>query len=340
MEALRPDRFPERLKWLLMASAPVALFFLSFSVGRYPIEAGDLVVAVYHRLFAPSRIVDGRMATVLFNIRLPRVLSVMLVGAGLSVAGASYQGLFKNPIVSPDILGASAGAGLGAALGLLLGLNLVAIQLFALVSGIVAVLLTVLVNRTLSRDPLLGLVLGGIMISTLCSSFTSCAKLIADSDGRLPAITFWLMGGFHAMTRSKLLSILAPISLSLGILYAMSWKLNVLSFGEDEARSLGVEPRRVRLAVILAATLITASSVSVAGMVGWVGLVIPHLGRAIVGADYRALSPASALLGASYLLIVDDVVRNAASVEIPIGILTAILGVPFFLVIYRSSSRR
>ena len=332
----RPRLLPRGLKWSLMAAAPVVLFFLSFAIGRYPIGAGELAAAVWRRILDLSPIADGRMATVLFNIRLPRVLAVMLVGAGLSVAGAAYQGLFKNPIVSPDILGASAGAGFGAALGLLLGLGLGAIQALALVGGIAAVL----VNRTLSRAPLLGLVLGGIMVSTLCSAFTSCTKLVADSDGRLPAITFWLMGGFHAMTRSKLLAILAPISLSLGVLYAMGWRLNVLSFGEDEARSLGVDPRRVRFAVILAATLITASSVSVAGMVGWVGLVIPHLGRALVGADFRALLPASALLGASYLLVVDDVVRNAASVEIPIGILTAILGVPFFLAVYRASSRR
>ena len=336
----RPRLLPRGLKWSWMSAAPVVLFFLSFAIGRYPIGAGELAAAVWHRILDPSLIADGRMATVLFNIRLPRVLAVMLVGAGLSVAGAAYQGLFKNPIVSPDILGASAGAGFGAALGLLLGLGLGAIQALALVGGIAAVLFTVLVNRTLSRDPLLGLVLGGIMVSTLCSAFTSCTKLVADSDGRLPAITFWLMGGFHAMTRSKLLAILAPISLSLGVLYAMGWRLNVLSFGEDEARSLGVDPRRVRFAVILAATLITASSVSVAGMVGWVGLVIPHLGRALVGADFRALLPASALLGASYLLVVDDVVRNAASVEIPIGILTAVLGVPFFLAVYRASSRR
>lgn len=340
MDRPRPELLPRRLMWPLMTAAPIILFFVSFAVGRYPLEAEELIAAVFYRIFDPSRIVDGRMATVLFNIRLPRVLAVMLVGAGLSVSGAAYQGLFRNPIVSPDILGASAGAGFSAALGLLLGLGLGTIQFFALTGGIAAVLFTLLVNKTLSRDPLLGLVLGGIMVSTLCSAFTSCAKLIADSDGRLPAITFWLMGGFHAMTRSKFLSILAPITLSLGVLYAMSWRLNVLSFGEDEARSLGVEPGRVRLAVILAATLITASSVSVAGMVGWVGLVIPHLGRALVGADFRALIPASALLGASYLLIVDDIVRNAASVEIPIGILTAILGVPFFLAIYRASARR
>lgn len=330
----------KKLKWALLFVIPVILFFLSFSVGKYPIGIKELVRTVYAHFIDPSRISDRNMETALFNVRLPRIIAVMLVGAGLSVAGASYQGLFKNPIVSPDILGASAGAGFGASLGLLFGLSLPFVQSFAFLGGMIAVLLTVIVNKNISKDPFLGLVLGGIMITNLCAAFTSYVKLIADADNKLPAITFWLMGGFHSMTNSKLVSILIPIGLSLAVLFAMGWKLNVFSFGEEEARSMGINTGQVRFFVIMASTLITASSVSVAGMVGWVGLVIPHLGRVIVGANFKKLLPTSALLGASYLLLVDDIARNAWSVEIPIGILTAVLGVPFFLFIYSSNARR
>ncbi len=333
----RPSR---RLRWVLIIAVPLLLFLFSFSIGKYPIGPADLLSTIYYHFTDPAKIADSNMETALFNIRLPRVLAAMLVGAGLSVAGASYQGMFKNPIVSPDILGASAGAGFGAALGLLLSLSTTGIQLCAFAGGIVAVVFTVGINKGVSHDPLLGLVLGGVMVTSLFSAFTSYVKLVADQDDKLPAITFWLMGGFHSMTRAKLISILLPVGVSIAILFLLRWKLNVFSFGEEEARTLGVKTRSVRYLVILAATLITASSVAVAGMVGWVGLVIPHLARVFVGPNFRQLIPASALLGASYLLLVDDIARNAWVVEIPIGILMAVVGVPVFLLIYRANARR
>ena len=275
----------------------------------------------------------------LFRIRFPRILVVMLVGAALSVAGASYQGMFRNPLTSPDLLGASAGASLGACLALLLNMPGEMVQLFAFCGGMAAVGLAVAFNRVVDYDPTLGLVLAGILVSTLFQSGTSLIKFMADANDKLPTITFWLMGSFAAIDVQDLLLALAPMALGFAILIFQSWKLNVLSFGDEEARAMGVNTRRTRLLVIFAATLITSVSVSVAGIVGWIGLVIPHLARAIVGPNYKVLLPTAMFIGATYLLLVDDIARLLAAVEIPIGILTAILGVPFFVIIFRHNMK-
>ena len=270
------------------------------------------------------------------NIRLPRILVVMLVGAALAVAGASYQGMFKNPLVSPDILGASAGASFGACLALLFDMSNSMVQLFAFIGAMVAVGGAVWMNKMVNKyDALLGLVLGGMLVTTLFQSFTSLVKFMADANDKLPAITFWLMGSFSRINQTDLAVIVAPMLAGFVLLMLERWKLNVLSFGEEEARSLGVNTGRVRLIVIFASTLIVACSVAVAGIVGWVGLVIPHLARSIVGPNYKVLLPTSMFIGAGYLLIVDDLCRLMASTEIPIGILTAIIGVPFFIFIFR-----
>ena len=326
------------LKWICLIALPIVLFFVSLAVGKYHIPLGDLIHTLCYNLIDPSRIKDPNMQAALLNIRLPRVLCVMIVGAGLSIAGAAYQGMFKNPIASPDILGASAGAGTGAALGMLMGMPSGFVQLFAFCGGLAAVLFTIAINRSISRDPILGLVLGGMMIGSLFLSATSYIKLMADADSRLPAITFWLMGGFSSINRFQLVSILLPMAISFFIIFAMRWKLNVFSFGEEEARTLGVNTVPVRRLVIFAATLITASGASVSGQVAWVGLIIPHLARAIMGPNFRALIPASALLGCSFLLVVDGIARNAWSMEMPIGILTASIGIPFFLLVYKSNA--
>ena len=280
--------------------------------------------------------VNQQMATALTNIRLPRILVVMLVGAALAVAGASYQGMFKNPLVSPDILGASAGASFGACLALLFDMSNMMVQLFAFIGAMVAVGGAVWMNKMVNKyDALLGLVLGGMLVTTLFQSFTSLVKFMADANDKLPAITFWLMGSFSRIDQVDLAMIVAPMAIGFGLLLLERWKLNVLSFGEEEARSLGVNTARVRLIVIFASTLIVACSVAVAGIVGWVGLVIPHLARSIVGPNYKVLLPTSMFIGAGYLLIVDDLCRLMASTEVPIGILTAIIGVPFFIFIFR-----
>ena len=316
----------------------VVIFVLSFSVGRYPISPVELIQTLYYTLFQPD-MVNPQMQTALLNIRLPRIIVVMLVGAALSAAGAAYQGMFKNPLVSPDLLGASAGASLGACLGLIMNVPNTYVQIFAFIGGMTAVACVVWLNKAIKYDALLGLILGGILVSTLFQSGVSLLKFMADSNDKLPELTFWLMGGFSRVDQADLSAIIIPMFAGFAILLLERWKLNALSFGEEEAKSLGINTRRVRLIVIFAATLIVSVSVAVSGVVGWVGLVIPHLARAIVGPNYRMLIPASMLIGASYLLIVDDLCRMLLSLEIPIGILTAIIGVPFFLIIFKHNMK-
>ena len=315
-----------------------AIILGSFAVGKYPIPPADLLATVWNFIFNPE-LVDPQMKVALFNIRLPRVLVVVLVGAALSVAGATYQGMFRNPLVSPDLLGASAGASLGACLALVLDMPSSMVQLFAFGGGMLAVACVLWLNRVIHYDELLGLVLGGIMVSTLFQSGVSLMKFLADSEDKLPEITFWLMGGFSRVDQYDLFAIALPMLAGFAVLMLERWKLNALSFGEEEARSLGINVSRVRLVVIFASTLIVSVSVAVAGVVGWVGLVIPHLARAVVGPNYRSLVPASMIIGASYLLLVDDLCRMLLSLEIPIGILTSIIGVPFFIIIFKHNMK-
>lgn len=342
--------------WVKVAigASLVGIILLSFALGRYPITPLELVQTLYglannavagflqssFGVTIPLVEVNQNMATALLNIRLPRIMVVVMVGAALAISGASYQGMFKNPLVSPDLLGASAGASFGACLALLWDMPNSLVQLFAFVGAMVAVGGAVWMNKMVNRyDAILGLVLGGILISTLFQSGTSLIKFMADANDKLPAITFWLMGSFSRIDQTDFWMILLPMMLGFALLLMERWKLNVLSFGEDEAKSMGINTRRVRTVVIFAATLIVACSVAVAGIVGWVGLVIPHLARAIVGPNYKVLLPASMFIGASYLLLVDNVSRLVSSTEIPIGILTAILGVPFFIFIFRHNMK-
>lgn len=351
-------RVPAWVK-LAIACVLVGIVVVSFALGRYPISPSELVSilgGLANNLLCATPIddalnqafglhiapveLDPTMVTALLKVRLPRIIVVMLVGAALAVSGASYQGMFKNPLVSPDLLGASAGASLGACLALLWDLSGAMVQVFAFAGAMLAVGGAVWMNKMVNRyDAILGLVLGGMLVSTLFQSGTSLVKYMADANDKLPAITFWLMGSFARIDQSDLIVILVPMLLGFVLLMLQRWKLNVLSFGEDEAKSLGINTRRVRTVVIFAATLIVACSVAVSGIVGWVGLVIPHLARAVVGPNYRVLLPASMFIGASYLLLVDDIARLFSSTEIPIGILTAILGVPFFIFIFRHNMK-
>lgn len=320
----------------------VAIFFLSWVLGRYTINPADWLRGVNDHIvhfFDPTYFIDQQLDNALFQVRFPRIVVVLLVGAALSVAGAAYQGMFKNPLVSPDILGVSAGASFGACIALLLDMPNIEVQLFAFAGGMAAVGLAVLLNRLVRYDPILGLVLGGILVSTLFQSGTSIIKLLADSNDKLPEITFWLMGSFNRVLDTDMKHILLPMALGFVLLLVNSWKLNVLSFGDEEARAMGVNTSAVRLVVIFASTLIVSVSVAVSGIVGWVGLMVPHLARALVGPNYRVLLPASMAIGASFLLLVDNISRMALSVEIPIGILTSILGVPFFIIIFRHNMR-
>lgn len=310
----------------------------SFAIGKYPITPPELVNTIWNFLFNPEA-ADIQMQTALLNIRLPRILVVLMVGAALSVAGAAYQGMFKNPLVSPDLLGASAGASFGACAALLLNMPSAMVQIFAFAGGMIAVGCVIWLNRVIRYDELLGLVLGGILISTLFRSGVSLVKFMADANDKLPELTFWLMGGFSRVDQYDVFAITVPMLAGFAILLLERWKLNALSFGEEEAKSLGINVTRVRIVVIFASTLIVSISVAVSGVVGWVGLVIPHLARALVGPNYRSLIPASMVIGAIYLLLVDDVCRMLLSLEIPIGILTSIIGVPFFIIIFKHNMK-
>ena len=309
----------------------ILCFFASFFLGRYPITPKELIEVVASRILPIEKTWTSAVEHVIFQVRLPRVLLAALIGAGLSCAGAAYQGIFQNPMVSPSVLGTSAGAAFGAALGLFFSMNYGEITVLAFLFGIGAVLLVCLIGSRVRQNQTLGLVLAGMMVGSLFSSAVSFLKLVADTNNTLPAITYWLMGSLSG-TRMRDLVFAAPLLIvGMAVVYLMRWKINVLTLGEEEAKCIGVDTKRVRWIVVGAATLITAAAVSVSGLIGWVGLVIPHLARMLVGNDYRKMVPASLLLGASYMMVVDNVSRLLLAKEIPIGILTAFIGAPFFL---------
>ena len=319
-----------RLTVPVLAAALVACVLASFTLGRYAVPPKELVGILGSHLGLPiHRFWTAQMEAAVWNIRLPRVLLSVLVGACLSGAGASYQGVFQNPMASPDILGASAGAGFGAALAIALGRTSIGITLGAFFMSLVTVALVFTVSRHAKGERVLGLVLAGIMVSSLFQSGTSFIKLAADPNNQLPQITFWLMGSLSGARWKEIGFVILPMLAGLVPLLALRWQLNVITMGDDEARAMGVNAPRIRLVIVLCSTLVTASAVSVSGMIGWVGLVVPHMLRRVVGSDYRYLLPASMLGGGLFLLLVDNVSRSLTG--IPIGILTSFIGAPFFL---------
>jgi iron complex transport system permease protein len=313
----------------------VLFVILSIPIGRYQIGLKTLFRALFAFATGDGEPVAPTVKTILFTIRIPRILSAAAVGLSLSVAGAAYQGLFRNPMVSPDILGATAGAGFGAALGILLSLPSPLIQLVSFVFGLAAVGLTWSIGKAVSggSGSALSLVLSGIVVSTLFTAFVSLVKYLADPFSKLPAITFWLMGGLASAGASELAAAAPPMLIGLVPLVLLRWKLNVMTFGDEEARAMGIDVVKVRLAVVFSSTLMTSAAVSVCGSVGWVGLMIPHLARFLVGPDFRVLVPASALMGAAFTVVVDDAARCVSATEVPLGILTAVIGAPFFLLL-------
>ena len=306
------------------------LAVISMMVGKYGGGPGPLFAAL--RQLMTGETTDPLLATVLWNVRLPRVLAAGVVGAALAAAGATYQGLFRNPLVSPDLLGVSVGASLGAVLGIFLSLPLLLIQLVAFAGGLAAVLAVAAIGALVrQRDPVLTLVLAGIAIQALIGAGISLVKVLADPYDQLPAITYWLLGSMTAITRFDVFSILPAVVLGLTPLVLLRWRMNVMTLGDEEARTLGVDTVKTRMVLIAGATLVTAATVSVTGIIGWIGLVIPHIARMLVGPDFRRLLPAAMMLGAAYLLIVDMLARSIAAIEVPLGILTATVGAPFFL---------
>jgi iron complex transport system permease protein len=279
-----------------------------------------------------------QMETIILDVRLPRVLAAIFVGAGLALAGAAFQGMFRNPLVSPHLLGVASGAGFGAALAILFGAGFVATEVAAFVFGLIAVALAYTLSRTYRSTPILMLVLAGTIVAALFSALTSLIKYVADPLNKMPAITFWLLGSLNNVSGADLV-IAGPIFVvcAAGLLL-VRWRLNLLSMGEEDARALGVHTERLKGLIVVCATFITAAAVSISGIIGWIGLVVPHMGRLLVGPDHKQLLPASVLLGGSYLVLVDLVARTAIDSEIPIGILTAVIGAPVFAYLLRKNS--
>ncbi len=328
-----------RWKWIILVALPVAAFLISFPLGRYPVSLEQLITVLAAKVFPIAHTWPSTIDTVIFKVRLPRIIAAMLVGAALATSGAAYQGMFKNPLVSPDILGASAGAGFGAALAIFFSYSYFGIQIFSFLFGLAAVMLAWTVSSRIKHDPMLALVLSGILIGTLFTSGTSLLKYMADPYDKLPAITYWLMGSLASIDNKDVMAAGIPILIGAIPLFLVRWRLNVLSLGEEEATALGLDTKRLKFLVIVCSTLMTSASVSISGLIGWVGLVVPHLARMAVGPNYCILLPASILMGSSYLLLVDDLARLMASVEIPLGILTSIIGAPFFIILLMRSRR-
>lgn len=313
---------------------------LAFALGKFPVSPGDLLTSILASLHAEPSPLSAATEAVIWRIRLPRVAAAAMVGGALGVAGAAFQGMFRNPLVSPDILGVSAGCGLGASVGILFGLPLAVVSGLAFAGGLVAVATVMLIARRVGdHDPVLVLVLSGVAVGALLGAGISLVKLLADPSVQLPAITFWLLGGLNAVTVKDLPLTAPALLLGLVPMLLWRWRINLLSLPDDEAAALGVNVQRLRLAVVAAATLMTAAAVALSGIVGWVGLVVPHVARLLVGPEFGRLMPMSLLLGAAFVIVADTLARTLAPIELPLSVLTAAVGAPFFLWLLGRSRR-
>ncbi|MCL0036154.1 iron ABC transporter permease [Dehalococcoidia bacterium] len=336
--AIRKKRV--KITSLALLILPIILLAASLGIGRFPVSLDTVFSILGSRVFPIEPTWAGVEETVVLQIRLPRVLLAMLVGAGLAITGASFQGLFRNPLVSPGILGVAAGAGFGACLGILMFGEPIAITLLAFVFGILAVIGAYMISKLKTGSSLLMLVLAGVIMGAFFTALIGLMQYVADPEEQLPAMVFWLMGSLAGASYRELLWGAPLIVIGSSILLLLRWRINVLSLGEEEAQSLGINTQWLRWIIIAAATFVTAAAVAMTGMVGWVGLVIPHVGRMLVGPNHKVLLPASISLGAMFLLITDNVARAATAAEIPLSILTALIGAPYFAYLLRRTGGR
>jgi iron complex transport system permease protein len=325
------DRFA--LKIMIMFGFLGGLFFLSFLIGRYPIHPKTVIDIILAQFYPIQQYWEDTLTTIVLQVRLPRIILAILVGGALSVAGASYQTLFKNPMVSPDILGVSAGAGFGAALAMINSGSWWQVQLSAFVFGIIAVTAAYIIGRTFGNQSLTVLILAGVVVSSLFQALLSIVKTLADTENALPSITFWLMGSLGRSSNDYVLFMLPALILSLGLLYIFRHQINVLAAGEDTAQTMGVNVPLIKLLVVASSTLMTVLAVSICGIIGWVGMVVPHIARIFTGSSYPKLIAASFVIGGSFLLIIDNVIRGIEGVELPLGVLTALVGTPVFVIL-------
>jgi iron complex transport system permease protein len=324
-------------KQYLLVGLMLAVALLGLSVGKIHIPPLTVLKIILSRFFPIPVTWPDSLDSVVMDVRLPRVAAGLLVGGGLSISGASFQGVFRNPLVSPHILGVASGAGFGAAVAILLFHNLVVIQLMSFTFGLVAVGLTYTISRYRNMTPILMLVLSGIVVGALFSALVSFVKYIADPMNKMPAIVFWLLGSLNHVSNADLVVVLPVFVVCIGLLLSVRWRINLLAMGDEDARALGVNTEKLKALIIICATTLTAASVCISGIIGWIGIVIPHIGRMLVGSDHRHLLPVSMVTGAAYLAAVDMVARTALVTEIPIGILTAMIGAPIFVVLLRKS---
>lgn len=325
------------LSFLLVLTAAFSL-----TLGKYPLMMDDITGFFAFKMFGVGDLDPERcllLGSLLIDIRLPRILAAILIGASLSVSGAAFQAMFVNPLVSPGLLGVLAGASFGAAMSMVFFDSWLAVQSFTFLFGFIAVLIAVGIARMHKGNTILLLVLGGVISAALFTSLLSIIKYIADPFNQLPAIVQWLMGGLSLVDHKTLLAAGIPQVVSIIVMILFSGYLNALSMGDEEAQALGIPVEWIRMLLIFVATLMSALTVVLAGMIGWVGLIIPHITRMLVGPDNKILIPASALIGAIYLIFVDDISRMLFNVEIPIGITTSLVGIPFFAIILRKAKK-
>lgn len=336
-------RFSPRKGYLVHAALFALLIVMvlwSLCVGKYDVNMVDTAKIILSSIFGDTSQWPSMTVNVVMRLRLPRVIAAVIVGSCLSISGAAYQGIFQNPLVSPDFLGVSSGACIGAALAILMSLGSAMIQLLAFIGGCAAVTLTVAIPKLMRSDSSIMLVLSGIIVSGLMSSVMGLIKYWADPDSELAAITYWQMGDLSYITYPTLLSVLAPVVICTVILMLLGFRIDIMSLGESDAKTLGVNVQKTRNIAIVCATLLTASSVCISGTIGWIGLVIPHFGRMLVGSENRRLLPAACLMGAAFLLLVDTVTRTVGAAELPLSILTGVIGAPFYAwLLYRQRSR-
>lgn len=321
----------------ILISAPFLCIFITFFVGRYPVSPLTVIHVILYKLGVLSGIkLTPEEIAVVWQLRLPRAVIGAAVGGSLAVSGAAFQGVFRNPLVNSGILGVSAGAGFGAALAILLFSSLAFTYPFAFLFGGLAVFLSYMVGRIYNTTPTVMLILGGVIVSSFFSALTSMIKYVADPYNQLPAIVFWLMGSLASVGYNQFFAFI-PMGIGIMIIYLGRWRINVLSMGDKEAQALGVNVSSNKLWIIIGATLSTAGAVCVSGVIGWVGLVIPHIGRMLVGNDNRRLIPVSISLGACFMVLIDMVARALTGSEIPLGILTSLIGAPFFVYLLKKT---
>lgn len=314
----------------------IITMLVAMGIGRYSISIGDIINVLLPDSLSSGNI-DPNVKKVIYNIRLPRVLIAALAGSGLAISGAAFQSLFSNPLATPDTLGVATGASFGAALGIILGFDSIGVQSCAFIAGIACIGLVYAISKVKGERPMIMIILAGMVISSLFQAMVSLLKYVADPQDTLPQITFWLMGSLSGVGFEELTLGSPFIIIGIVIIFLLRWKMNMLSLHEDESKSLGVNVKVVRLFTIMSAALITASVVSICGNVGWIGLLIPHISRMIFGNNNKSVIPASIGLGAIFMIIIDTIARSATAAEIPISILTAVIGAPFFIILLRKT---